>query len=79
MGLARGRIENADALFTPPPAAVRRADGNAPRWFTAMDANSDGAISQREFLGAAEMFGELDRDVNGLLELSEAGNINAQR
>ena len=47
-------------------------DDKAPRWFTAMDANRDGAISRREFLGPAEKFAELDHDRNGLLELSEA-------
>ena len=71
IGLARGSLENADATFAPPPVIVRRADDKAPRWFTAMDANSDGAISRREFLGSAEKFAELDKDGNGLLELSE--------
>jgi Ca2+-binding EF-hand superfamily protein len=79
LGLARGRIENMDALFTPPPVAVRQADAKAPRWFTSMDANGDGAISQREFLGALQKFAELDRDRNGLLELSEAEQINPKR
>jgi len=36
-----------------------------------MDANQDGAISRREFIGAIEKFRELDRDGNGLLELWE--------
>jgi Ca2+-binding EF-hand superfamily protein len=72
IGLARGSLENADATFTPPPVVVRGPAGDAPRWFTAMDANSDGAISRREFLGTAEKFAELDADANGLLELAEA-------
>jgi Ca2+-binding EF-hand superfamily protein len=72
LGLARGSLENADALFVPPPVITRRTDDKAPRWFTAMDANRDGVISQREFLGPPEKFGELDRDGNGLLELGEA-------
>jgi Ca2+-binding EF-hand superfamily protein len=74
LGLARGSLENADATFAVPPAIVRGADDKAPRWFTAMDANQDGAISRREFVGAAEKFRELDRDGNGLLELWEVGN-----
>ena len=71
IGLARGSLENADATFRPPPIIVRGPDGAAPRWFTSMDANRDGTISRREFLGAAEKFQELDRDGNGLLELAE--------
>jgi Ca2+-binding EF-hand superfamily protein len=70
-GLARGSIENADATFAVPPAIVKAADAKAPRWFTAMDANQDGAISRREFIGPIEKFRELDRDANGLLELWE--------
>jgi Ca2+-binding EF-hand superfamily protein len=72
IGLARGSLENIDALFTPPPVIVRSPTEDAPRWFTAMDANSDGAISQREFLGSPEKFAEMDADKNGLLELAEA-------
>jgi Ca2+-binding EF-hand superfamily protein len=71
IGLARGSLENADATFSPPPIIVRGPDGKAPRWFTSMDANRDGTISRREFLGSAEKFQELDRDENGLLEWAE--------
>jgi Ca2+-binding EF-hand superfamily protein len=71
IGLARGSLENADATFAPPPVIVRGPDGTAPRWFKAMDANQDGAISRREFLGSAEKFAELDKDGNGLLEVGE--------
>jgi Ca2+-binding EF-hand superfamily protein len=71
IGLARGSLENAEATFSPPPIVVRGPDGQAPRWFTSMDANRDGTISRREFLGSAEKFQELDRDGNGLLELAE--------
>lgn len=71
IGLARGSLENADTLFTPPPAAARPT-GEAPRWFTAMDANRDGVISRREFVGTSEQFAALDADGNGLIELHEA-------
>jgi Ca2+-binding EF-hand superfamily protein len=72
IGLARGSIENPDATFAPPPVIARSPDGKAPRWFTAMDANQDGAVSRREFLGTSEKFAELDRDGNGLLDVAEA-------
>jgi hypothetical protein len=72
IGLARGSLENADATFRPPPVIVRGPDEKAPRWFTAMDANRDGVISRREFLGPLEKFAELDADGNGLLEVGEA-------
>jgi len=71
IGLARGSLENADATFAPPPVFVRAAEGKAPAWFTAMDANQDGAISRREFIGPLEKFRELDRNGNGLIEWSE--------
>jgi Ca2+-binding EF-hand superfamily protein len=71
IGLARGSLEALENTFRV-PAVVRATDESAPRWFTAMDANSDGAISRREFVGTAEKFGELDRDGNGLLDLPEA-------
>ncbi|MDZ4784237.1 MAG: hypothetical protein SGJ19_28650, partial [Planctomycetia bacterium] len=44
----------------------------APAWFRRMDANSDGDISPREFLGAPETFSRLDKDEDGLLSLAEA-------
>jgi len=74
IGLARGSLENAEATFTPPPVISRGPAGDAPRWFAAMDANGDGAISRREFLGESEKFAQLDKDGNGLLELHEAMN-----
>lgn len=69
--LARGSIENADALFAPTPAAFSRPDRKTPRWFTAMDANQDGVISRREFLGTDQQFSDLDRDQSGIIELAE--------
>jgi Ca2+-binding EF-hand superfamily protein len=71
IGLARGSLENADATFAPPPVVGRGPSGKAPRWFAAMDANQDGVISKREFLGPLEKFAELDKDGNGLLESGE--------
>lgn len=78
IGLARGNLENADALFRPPAAIVRGPAENAPRWFTSMDANADGAISRREFVGDAEKFTELDTSGDGLLEVTEVAKQEHQ-
>jgi hypothetical protein len=43
-----------------------------PLWFDRMDRNGDGDISQREFLGRAEQFEQLDTDHDGLIDPREA-------
>jgi Ca2+-binding EF-hand superfamily protein len=72
IGLARGSLENMDALFTLPPLFVRPPAEGTPRWFTAMDANGDGAISQREFIGSLEAFARLDTSGDALVDAVEA-------
>jgi Ca2+-binding EF-hand superfamily protein len=72
LGLARGNAQNLDALFTPPPARVQTVAADLPRWFRSMDANADGAISRREFIGPLAKFDELDANGDGLLEAAEA-------
>ena len=72
IALARGSIETPEATFAPPPAAIQQPDKQTPRWFIAMDANEDGVISRREFVGTAEQFAGLDQNANGLIEHSEA-------
>jgi Ca2+-binding EF-hand superfamily protein len=72
LGLARGNAQNLDALFTPPPARVQTVAADLPRWFRSMDANADGAISRREFIGPLTKFDELDANGDGLLEAAEA-------
>jgi hypothetical protein len=72
VGLARGNLENLDALFTPPPLIARAPAGGTPRWFTSMDGNGDGAISRREFLGPPEKFASLDTSGDGLVDAAEA-------
>jgi Ca2+-binding EF-hand superfamily protein len=48
------------------------AGGDVPRWFSKMDANHDGDLSAREFLGATSDFRRLDRDADGLIDPNEA-------
>lgn len=59
------------------PAAVfapnfvnRSAPG--PTWFTRMDRNSDSEVTPREFLGPPELFGRLDLNGDGTLDVTEA-------
>ncbi len=75
VGLARGNLENLEGLFTPPPVIARAPAEGTPRWFTSMDANGDGAISHREFLGPAAAFATLDTSGDGLVDAAEAKAI----
>src|SRR5262249_54819401 len=46
--------------------------GNVPEWFRKMDANGDGFISRREFLGSRADFNRIDSNGDGLLDPQEA-------
>ncbi len=53
----------------PPPEEVAPSPPSTelPRWFTAMDRNRDHTLSPNEFLGTAAQFGQLDRNVDGVI------------
>ncbi len=47
-----------------------------PKWFQAMDKNSDGDVSIREFLGKPELFRRLDQDQDNLIDPREAARFS---
>ena len=63
---------------------ARRATNNTkspaktPVWFTKMDRNHDGDLSQREFIGSEEDFRKLDADGDGLISAEEARQFEAR-
>ncbi len=71
VGFVRGTPLRDSQMFViaSSPAETERPN---PEWFTAMDTNRDGEISQREFLGTPDQFQRLDRDTDGFLGPREA-------
>ncbi len=55
-----------------PVQARRTAPTIGPLWFTKMDRNHDGDLSQREFLGSREDFERLDTNHDRLIDTNEA-------
>jgi Ca2+-binding EF-hand superfamily protein len=53
---------------------AKRQPGTPTDWFAKMDANGDGDISKREFLGTPELFDAFDNDHDGLLSRVEVGH-----
>jgi len=51
------------------------ANAPGPAWFVHMDTNSDGEISQREFIGRNEQFELLDQNGDDFIERSEAESV----
>jgi Ca2+-binding EF-hand superfamily protein len=43
-----------------------------PLWFRQMDKNGDGDVSRREWLGSEQVFVQIDRDGDGLIDVQEA-------
>jgi hypothetical protein len=62
----------ATAARTVPSPAKRESPAAGPDWFMAMDHNQDGDVSQREFLGPAKVFAQLDANRDGLIDAVEA-------
>jgi Ca2+-binding EF-hand superfamily protein len=55
-----------------PARQPRPAAKDVPGWFALMDANGDGDVSPREFVGGVEDFRRLDADGDGLISAAEA-------
>jgi Ca2+-binding EF-hand superfamily protein len=79
--VVRAAFERGDRNMMNQPAAVqttsRPQQAVGPRWFTAMDRNSDGDLSVDEFLGTAEQFRGLDSDRDGFVDPDEAAAASA--
>jgi Ca2+-binding EF-hand superfamily protein len=72
LGIARGNLENQEGLFAMMVNTAAPPASDAPRWFQQMDANRDGSISGREFLGPLELFEKLDANADGFLTVDES-------
>jgi hypothetical protein len=58
----------------PAAPATPTALEQVPPWFRGMDANGDGEVSAREFLGPTGRFSGLDVNGDGFLSPVEAGS-----
>lgn len=63
-------LESAEPRPVLPPVRSEQVD-----WFVAMDTNSDGELSRREFLGTIQQFHALDKNNDDFLTGSEARDL----
>ncbi len=68
----RGDDLSARNFYVPASPAIAESDSGAPRWFAAADFNGDGDLGRREFLGPTNLFGDLDSNGDGFIDVSEA-------
>ncbi len=61
----------------PQTLAVEQRRG--PVWFRAMDKNTDGDVSRKEFIGPAEVFDKVDTEKDGLLSPAEAAEAKIEK
>lgn len=69
-GQSRAALRDPQPGFADLPLFRDRSRG--PLWFRKMDRNSDGDVSQAEFLGTSEQFRRIDSDSDGLIDVGEA-------
>ena len=71
LGVVRGDPQNDDNSFRQAMVAAPPSQQDLPDWFTSMDRNSDGDISEREFLGDETQFNQLDRNKDQFISAEE--------
>ncbi|MEX0819341.1 MAG: EF-hand domain-containing protein [Pirellulaceae bacterium] len=72
VGFVRGNAQRDNALLVMPAVSQRSDRSELPDWFAGMDANGDGDISPREFLGSRDKFDQLDTNGDGFVSEDEA-------
>lgn len=58
---------------------ARGGASRGPDWFTRMDRNNDGDVTEREFLGTPEQFKKLDTNGDGFIDRAEAEAAGAKK